>query len=235
MQAPVEIHYAGVVVARAEEMREVEGGDLFIVIKEPLPVGTLVGVSTPEAQFNVRVAHVVETVDGADNGMRVRRLGDGDPGANLWVPPPPAKPAPAPERVATPAEEVKAPAEAEVLAAPAPEAQAPQPEPTPAEAQTATPEPTPAKVQAAPPASAPVEAQAVPTEPAPATPEPQASAAVPEPGPAPETEVSEGSAAASAETATPERKAEQMPLIDDLPPARPTQGGNARRRTKRRK
>jgi hypothetical protein len=223
MQAPVEIHYAGVVVARAEEMREVEGGELFIVIKEPLPVGTLVGVSTPEAQFNVRVAHVVETVDGADNGMRVRRLGDSDPGANLWVPPPPAKPAPAPERAVAPVEEVKAPVEAEVLAAPAPEAQAPLPEPTPAKVQAATPEPTPA------------ETQAVTPEPAPAAPEPQSSAAASEPAPAPEAEVTDEGAVASAETATPERKAEQMPLIDDLPPARPTQGGNARRRTKRRK
>ncbi len=225
MQAPVEIHYAGVVVARAEEVREVEGGELFITIKEPLPVGTLVGVSTPEAQFNVRVAHVVETVDGADNGMRVRRLANGDPGANLWVPPPPAKPAPAPELVAAPIVEEKAPVQVEVPTASAPEAQAASTEPAPAESQADSPQP--------------VAADAAPPEPAPevsAAPQPMAA---PEPvsvaEAAPVAEIESNSVAASTETATSERKAEQMPLISDLPRARPTQGGNARRRTKRRK
>ncbi len=221
MQAPVEIHYAGVVVGRAEEMREVEGGDVFIVTKEPLPVGTLVGVSTPEAQFNGRVAHVVETVDGVDNGMRVRRLGDGDPGANLWVPPPPAKPAPVPVRAAS-VEQDKAPEKVEPLPPPEiPEVQAAPAEPMPA------PEPPP--VETAPAASAPEVAAPTPEK---VAPESQTAEPVKEPPPA---QVAEDSAVAAAETAAPERKAEQMPLIDDLPPARPTQGGNARRRTKRRK
>jgi hypothetical protein len=227
MQAPVEIHYAGVVVARAEEMREVEGGDLFIVTKEPLPVGTLVGVSTPEAQFNVRVAHVVETVDGADNGMRVRRLGDGDPGANLWVPPPPAKAAPVPEPVEEKAPAVEpAPAVIESPAASTPEAQVTLPWPAPVEAQTTPAEP------------APVEAPVVTPQPAAAEAEAPAATAAPAPEPAaeaaPAEEVADNGSTASIET-TAERRAEQMPLIDDLPPARPTQGGNARRRTKRRK
>jgi hypothetical protein len=213
MQAPVEIHYAGVVVARAEEMREVEGGDLFIVTKESLPVGTLVGVSTPEAQFNVRVAHVVETVDGADNGMRVRRLGDGDPGANLWVPPPPTKAAPVPAPV-----EEKAPAIEPTPAAQASEVQFTPPEPAPVEAQA-----EPELVAIAP--EIPVTVTVAAPEPEKAEPEKAA----------PVAEVADDSAAASEETVPAERKAEQMPLIDDLPPARPTQGGNARRRTKRRK
>lgn len=216
MQAPVEIHYAGVVVGRAEEMREVEGGELFIVTKEPLPVGTLVGVSTPEEQFNVRVARVVETVDGADNGMRVRRLADGDLGANLWVPPPPAKPAPAPERVAAPVAEEQAPAQVEI-AAPTPEVQTTPAEPAPVEAQATPAEPP------APEAAEPVAA---------AAPEPSSAPAEPE-IPAPVAEAADDNA--SDEAATTDRKAEQMPLIADLPPARPTQGGNARRRTKRRK
>jgi hypothetical protein len=218
MQASVEIHYAGVVVGRAEEMREVEGGELFIVTKEPLPVGTMVGVSTPEEQFNVRVARVVETVDGADNGMRVRRLVDGDLGANLWVPPPPAKPAPAPERVVAPVAEEQAPA------------------------QVAAEVPTP-KVQATPSGPAQVETQSTPSEPASVAAAAPAAvvAAAPEPSAAPaEPEKAAADADApdddaSAETAPADRKAEQMPLIADLPPARPTQGGNARRRTKRRK
>lgn len=228
MQAPVEIHYAGVVVARAEEVREVEGGELFITIKEPLPVGTLVGVSTPEAQFNVRVAHVVETVDGADNGMRVRRLANGDPGANLWVPPPPAKPAPAPEPVAAPMIEEKAPAQVEVPAASAPEAQAASTQPAPAESQADSPQPEAA--EAAPPEPAPVAAEMSAAPQPVAAREPVSTAEA-----APVAEIASNSAATSTETVTVERKAEQMPLIDDLPPARPTQGGNARRRTKRRK
>jgi hypothetical protein len=230
MQAPVEIHYAGVVVARAEEMREVEGGDLFIATKEPLPVGTLVGVSTPEAQFNVRVAHVVETVDGADNGMRVRRLGDGDPGASLWVPPPPAKPAPAPERVAAPVVEGKAPEPVE----PAPLAAVPvEAAPVTSAPLAAAPEipATPAEPEAAPVAASAPAAEAITSEPA----KPQPESVEAAPAAEPSAEADSESAEASEEPPSGDRKAEQMPLIDDLPPARRTQGGNARRRTKKRK
>jgi len=140
MQAPVDICYAGVVVARAEEVREAEGGDLFVVMKEPLPVGTLVGVSAPDAQFAVRVAHVVETADGADNGMRVHRLAADDPGAAMWIPPPPPKPAPAPPAAepapaaaAPPASQDAPPEQAAPAQAVAAEAAPPSPAPGPSE------------------------------------------------------------------------------------------------------
>ncbi|HJX53198.1 MAG TPA: hypothetical protein VJ801_10570, partial [Polyangia bacterium] len=71
MQAPVEICYAGVVIARAEEVREGAGGDLFIAMKDPLPVGTLVDLRTADSLVSMRVFHVVESSDGAGSGMQV--------------------------------------------------------------------------------------------------------------------------------------------------------------------
>ncbi|HEX7598012.1 MAG TPA: hypothetical protein VF518_07340, partial [Polyangia bacterium] len=92
MQAPVDICYAGVVVARAQEVREGEGGALFVAMKEPLPVGTLVGLRSADSEVTLRVAHVVETSDTVDNGMHVRPVGAEDADSTMWIPPPPARP-----------------------------------------------------------------------------------------------------------------------------------------------
>ncbi len=94
MQAPLEICYAGVVIARSEEVREGEGGELFVVMKDPLPVGTLVGLRSADELVSVRVLHVVESADGAGSGMQVRPARSDEAGAAMWIPPPPpAKPA----------------------------------------------------------------------------------------------------------------------------------------------
>ena len=145
MQAPVEICYAGVVIARAEEVREGEGGEFFIVMKDPLPVGTLLGVRSADSLVSARVLRVVESADAAGSGMQVRPAGSDDAGAAIWIPPPPAaKPGStqaaaatqATAAVATPAADDPAPAQAapvEAAAASASEspAAAPTEEPAP--------------------------------------------------------------------------------------------------------
>jgi hypothetical protein len=121
MQAPVEICYAGVVIARAEEVREGEGGEFFIVMKDPLPVGTLLGVRSADSLVSARVLRVVESADPTASGMQVRPAGSDDAGTAIWIPPPPAaKPGSAQAAAATqataavepPAAEEPAPAQA---------------------------------------------------------------------------------------------------------------------------
>ncbi len=75
MQAPVEIRYAGVVVARAEEVTPREGG-LFLAVAEPLPVGTVIGLGADDARGLVE--QVVESADPKQAGMRVRPLQPGE-------------------------------------------------------------------------------------------------------------------------------------------------------------
>ena len=118
MQAPLEICYAGVVIARSEEVREGEAGELFVVMKDPLPVGTLLGLRSADELVSVRVLHVVESADGAGSGMQVRPARSDEASAAMWIPPPPpAKPAStpatqAPAAVASPASDEPAQAAA---------------------------------------------------------------------------------------------------------------------------
>src|SRR5208283_1604370 len=90
MQAPLDICYAGVVIARSEEVRESEGGEFFVVMKDPLPVGTLLGLRSPDELVTVRVLRVVESADGTGSGMQVRPARSDEAGASMWIPPPPA-------------------------------------------------------------------------------------------------------------------------------------------------
>jgi hypothetical protein len=48
METPVEIRYAGVVIARANEVRRmtVGGVDMFLSMPEPLPAGTVVSLNS---------------------------------------------------------------------------------------------------------------------------------------------------------------------------------------------
>jgi hypothetical protein len=246
MQAPVEICYAGVVVARAQEVREVDGSAFFIVMKEPLPVGTVVDVRSNDSLTTLRVAHVVESADGVDNGMHVRPVGADD--STRWIPPPPAKPASQPiVQVVAPVVNVAPPAEA----APAPEQVAavvvePVPEKV-AAVLTEAVAPAPAE-SAAVPVSVPVESSGKRRKKSTAVQmviaETSAPVPVPEPSPvavaAPDSNgtpekaadgEAENSVAASAEFS-----GEVVEPVDgDLPPARPIQGANGRRRTKRRR
>jgi hypothetical protein len=254
MQAPVEICYAGVVIARAEEVREGEGGEFFIVMKDPLPVGTLVGVRSADSLISTRVLRVVESADATESGMQVRPAKSDDAGVAMWVPPPAAKNASAPAAIAVPV----------FAAPPALDNRAPM--------ETASADASP--VQAAPPISAvaPAEVPAEPTtteavereasasvdnpalpageavaaaEAAPAAPTGSTDSAAPAQasvsssnGASEEAAASEAAAEANAvetagEAAAPSDTA--APPDGDLPPARPVQAAGGRRRTKRRR
>ncbi len=256
MQAPVEIRYAGVVVAIAQDMRELEGGGLFLPIRDPLPVGSLVSLRSGDQDLAVRVCHVTESADLNVSGIQVRPARPDED--QMWVP----------------SEVPKArPLRVEPVAAPV-VARAPEPEPP-------APESVVAQETSAPPAAR--EAAPVPSEASP-EPSPEFSPHSPESSPhSPESPpqgtaesvvAAGGNPAAQAEPAAPvateaalepvalapvagsagretesiaepaaEAVAAQESAADDgasagsdeLPPARPTQGGGSRRRTKRRR
>ena len=267
MQAPVEICYAGVVIARAEEVREGEGGEFFVVMKDPLPVGTPLDVRAADSPVSVRVLHVVESADGAGSGMQVRPVGLDDAGAAMWIPPPPmAKTASPPPAVATPAVAAPAVSEEPAQAAPEPAATASAPE---SPAAIEEPVRTPAVQLAfeavelvAPPARS--EAQAADQAPIAKEEQPAASETVPtesaapagstDSGAVPEAvpvsvassltgalqgavggESGEFSGAVGTPGESPASGDAAAPVKGDLPPARPVQGANGRRRTKRRR
>jgi hypothetical protein len=90
----IEVRYAGVVVGRTSQARELgtgDGGGLFVGIAEPLPVGTLVTLKIGDAVREARVAEVVEAADPSSVGMRVSF----DVGARDAPPAPVAAAAPA--------------------------------------------------------------------------------------------------------------------------------------------
>jgi hypothetical protein len=76
MQTPVDIRYAGVVVATANEVRSQGGADLFLLVPEPLPVGTVIGLGADG--LRARVERVVESPDADQAGMLVRPLQAGE-------------------------------------------------------------------------------------------------------------------------------------------------------------
>ena len=249
MQAPLEICYAGVVIARSEEVREGEGGEFFIVMKEPLPVGTLVGLRSADSLVSVRVLRVVESADGAGSGMQVRPAGSDEAGAAMRIPPPPAaKPAstppasatqapaappasdqPAPSGgLATEAVEREAPARAEAVLEPAPShAQAADGAPVGKEEQAPVAEPVP--VESAAPAGSTDSAapEAVPVTVGSSLTGALEEAAAGEPAPPSKTVGASDESPGSGDVAA--------PVEGDLPPARPVQGSGGRRRTKRRR
>jgi len=243
MQAPVEICYAGVVIARSEEVREVKGGEIFVVMKDPLPVGTLVGLRSADSLVSVRVVHVVDSTDWSNSGMRVRPAGSDDAEAAMWIPPPPtAKPASAPAATATPAaaaaesasegraervapagESVTEAAESEVPVAPSAERSM--------DAASVGKEEEHPSAEAVPTESAaPVispESAAVPVAVGPSASDATEEAAGSEPEAGSGAVDTAGDWSASGDVAP--------PLEGDLPPARPVQAGGGRRRTKRRR
>lgn len=84
METPVEIRYAGVVVARANEVRRmtVGGVDMFLAMPEPLPAGTVVSLNN---DTQARIEKVIESVDPSVAGVYVRLLGEGE-ASQPWVP-----------------------------------------------------------------------------------------------------------------------------------------------------
>lgn len=84
METPVEIRYAGVVVARANEIRRmtVGGVDLFLSMPEPLPAGTVVSLNNGS---QARIEKVIESTDPSVAGIYVKLLSD-DEAALPWTP-----------------------------------------------------------------------------------------------------------------------------------------------------
>ena len=261
MQAPVEICYAGVVITRADEVREGEGGEFFVVTKDPLPVGTLLDVRSADSLVSVRVLHVVESADGAESGMRVRPAGPDEAGAAMWIPPPPAaKTASTPPAAAAPASDGAGQAAREPAAAASAHESpvvAEEPARTPAvqlafEAVEVVSSPAPSQDKAAAPAPVAKEEQPAATEAGAAESATPAgstdSGAVPEAVPVAvassltgalqgavggESGELSGAVDASGESSASGDAA--TPDKGDLPPARPVQGASGRRRTKRRR
>jgi hypothetical protein len=84
METPVEIRYAGVVVARANEVRRmtVGGVDMFLAMPEPLPAGTVVSLNS---DTQARIEKVIESSDPSVAGIYVRLLSEGE-ATQPWVP-----------------------------------------------------------------------------------------------------------------------------------------------------
>jgi hypothetical protein len=84
MEAPIEIRYAGVVVAKANEVRRmtVGGVDMFLAMPEPLPAGTVVSLGN---DTQARIEKVIESPDPSVAGIYVRLLAEGE-ASQPWVP-----------------------------------------------------------------------------------------------------------------------------------------------------
>ena len=105
MESPVEIRYAGVVIGRAQEVRRADGDSpsFFLVVREPMPVGSVLHLRTGDRETPARVVHMVESSDPAVCGMQVRLIGEAEEVAPEWIPPP----APAAEKARPVADPVK--------------------------------------------------------------------------------------------------------------------------------
>jgi hypothetical protein len=102
METPVEIRYQGVVVGSATEILRAPGNDagMFLVMPDPLPVGTVVKLGATDWG---RVEKVVESPDPRGAGMYVRLVAEGE-AQERWVPQlPEMVPLPPPRRAPTPA------------------------------------------------------------------------------------------------------------------------------------
>jgi len=95
-----EVRYAGVVVGRALQVRDVDDTGAFVVFAEPLPVGTLVtfkvGQGQTEDERPARVAEVIESANASVAGMRVAFVT-----ATTAASPPDPAPAPKPMAAVT--------------------------------------------------------------------------------------------------------------------------------------
>lgn len=116
MESPVEIRYAGVVIGRAQEIRGGDGdSSFFLVVREPMPVGSVVHLRTGDRETSARVVHAVESADAAAAGIQVRLIGESEEVATEWIPPPApvvekVRPAEEPPKTAMPVIEVAMPA-----------------------------------------------------------------------------------------------------------------------------
>jgi hypothetical protein len=112
MEAPVEIRYAGVVVGSATEILTAAGNDsgMFLVVAEPLPVGSVVKLA---GDSWARVEKVVESTDPRAAGMYVRLIAESE-ASEPWTPQlPEMVPLPPPRRTTNPSVPLVSPRVAE--------------------------------------------------------------------------------------------------------------------------
>jgi hypothetical protein len=131
VDSAIEVRYAGVAVGRATQVRDWTATGAFIGFAEPLPTGTRVELRGDGVRQVARVEDVIESVDVAVTGMRVRFVAEQA-----------AEPA-----VAAPEPVVTAPEPA--VTAPEPAVTAPEPAVTAPEPVVTAPEPTPAAAEPA--------------------------------------------------------------------------------------
>jgi hypothetical protein len=89
MQAPLEIRYAGVIIGRAQEMRDAEGDSTFFLPgKDPMPVGTVVRLRSGDRETPARVLRALESADPSIAGIKVRLIGEAEEVSPDWIPTP---------------------------------------------------------------------------------------------------------------------------------------------------
>jgi hypothetical protein len=90
MESPVEIRYAGVVIGRAQEVQSAEGDSplFFLVVRDPMPVGSVLHLRTGDRETPARVIRTVESSDSNACGIQVRLIGESEEVATEWIPPP---------------------------------------------------------------------------------------------------------------------------------------------------
>jgi hypothetical protein len=251
MESPVEIRYAGVIIGRAQEVRSADGDSsaFFLVVREPMPVGSVLHLRTGDRETPARVVHTVESSDPAACGVQVRLIGEAEEVATEWIPPPPAatdkaRPTEEPVKTAMPVIEVDMSGlqAARAIAVETRLQRAPE-----------TAKPTVEQVELSPAASDKVEPPAAEAPaPAPASEPPTEAApsdsAVPEAIPVAVGSSLTGALEGATEAAAPATEASEalgqsgsaggadaQAPAEDLPPARPISGPSGRRKTKRRR
>ena len=88
METVQEVRYSGVVVGRGVPVREREAGGAFVVLAEPLPVGTKITLRGEGGDETGRVTEVIESANPDQAGMRIEFVVAGETGARA----PQAKP-----------------------------------------------------------------------------------------------------------------------------------------------
>jgi hypothetical protein len=121
MESATEVRYAGVVLGRATELRDASVSGAFVVLPEPLPVGTPIVLKTEEGERSARVIEVIESADPAVAGMRVRFMEGGEARAAAIVTKDPAPAVSPPSAPSAPPDPPSAPPEAPSAGSPSPQ------------------------------------------------------------------------------------------------------------------
>jgi hypothetical protein len=71
VESALEVRYSGVVVGRGAPVRDRDGGSAFVVLAEPLPVGTRITLRGEAGEEQARVTEVIESANPDVAGMRI--------------------------------------------------------------------------------------------------------------------------------------------------------------------